>query len=176
MLKKIALSILFTGLIFGKSISKNEAEQIAINWFSGNGLSKQVQRTIESVETYQDGLYIVNLNPASFVIISANDESGRVFAYSDNDNFQTEYLHPALEQLLLMYSKIDEQSSNVFSENVNTTAIPDTIEALMPTKWNQTWPYNKYCPVDSSVGPGGYNYRVPVGCVATAMAQLMKIL
>ncbi|MCD4790068.1 MAG: C10 family peptidase, partial [Bacteroidales bacterium] len=38
------------------------------------------------------------------------------------------------------------------------------------TTWNQNWPYNELCPADGG-GPGGHAYA---GCVATAMAQVMK--
>jgi len=40
----------------------------------------------------------------------------------------------------------------------------------LTTKWDQGWPYNKFCPEDEQ-GPGGHAL---VGCVATAMAQIMK--
>ena len=44
-------------------------------------------------------------------------------------------------------------------------------EYLCQTIWNQNpAPYNSMCPADPQ-GPGGHAY---VGCVATAMAQIMK--
>ena len=41
---------------------------------------------------------------------------------------------------------------------------------LCQTLWNQNYPYNNQCPEDPE-GSGGYVYA---GCVATAMAQVMK--
>ena len=41
---------------------------------------------------------------------------------------------------------------------------------LVQTKWNQDYPYNKFCPTHPN-GPGGHVYA---GCVATAMSQVMK--
>jgi len=41
---------------------------------------------------------------------------------------------------------------------------------LLSTTWDQVQWYNNYCPVDAG-GPGGH---VPAGCVATAVAQIMK--
>jgi hypothetical protein len=41
---------------------------------------------------------------------------------------------------------------------------------LLLTNWNQGFPYNEFCPEDAS-GPGGHAL---VGCVAIAMAQVMK--
>ncbi len=43
------------------------------------------------------------------------------------------------------------------------------VEPLLDCEWNQGSPYNKLCPEDPA-GPGGH---VWVGCVATAMAQIM---
>lgn len=43
------------------------------------------------------------------------------------------------------------------------------IPALVQTRWDQSEPYNKMCPFDSN-----YHQRTVVGCVATAMAQIMK--
>jgi PKD repeat protein len=47
------------------------------------------------------------------------------------------------------------------------SASSETIGPLIATHWNQSAPYNNYCPV-------GYNgQRTVVGCVATAAAQIM---
>ncbi len=43
----------------------------------------------------------------------------------------------------------------------------EEIDPIMTTKWNQLTPYNKYCPTK------GYT-RCVTGCVATAMAQVIK--
>ena len=44
-----------------------------------------------------------------------------------------------------------------------------SVDPLLQCKWNQSYPYNVYCPEDPG-GSGGYVYA---GCVATAMAQVM---
>lgn len=180
MLKKIFFIILIAGIILGNPISKNDAQQIALDWFSANTLSKQVSRSIDKIETYQysnqDALYIVNMSPASFVIIATDDESGTVLAYSDEDSFQLDDLHPALEKLLQQYGSavLKGEKISLQTSNENATALPDTIEPLLSTKWHQNWPYNKFCPIDSSGDANEVNYRTYAGCVATAMSQIMK--
>jgi hypothetical protein len=53
-------------------------------------------------------------------------------------------------------------------------AIPgDIIGPLLETGWNQSRHYNLYCPADPQAADG-YDGHVPVGCVATAYAQIMK--
>jgi uncharacterized repeat protein (TIGR02543 family) len=44
---------------------------------------------------------------------------------------------------------------------------------LKETEWNQTYPYNAKCPTVQGARTE-YNGRAPTGCVATAMAQIMK--
>ena len=49
-------------------------------------------------------------------------------------------------------------------------AAPDTLILNLDTQWDQHSPYNDDCP---NLTPGA-DERVYVGCVATAMAQIME--
>ncbi|MCP4257871.1 MAG: hypothetical protein GY774_10135 [Planctomycetes bacterium] len=49
----------------------------------------------------------------------------------------------------------------------------DVIGPLLRTSWDQVNHYNEYCPLDPNAS-ADYDGRVPVGCVATAFAQVMK--
>ena len=122
-----------------------------------------------------------------FVVLAADDRVQPVLAYSFTDPFPTE-LHPSLRYWLGGYEKqiaasvklgletpswIGQQWSNLLYgelpvEPKSLTNVP----ALCATKWNQSGindSYNRFCPYDSI-----YNSRTVVGCVATAMAQIMK--
>lgn len=48
---------------------------------------------------------------------------------------------------------------------------PVQVGPLMQTTWNQGTNYNDYTPASNN---SGYNYHCPTGCVATAMAQVMR--
>lgn len=138
-----------------------------------------------------DQLYIFDMEGLGFVIVPADDRVMPVLAYSFEDPFPTE-LHPELaywlhgynDQLaslakddsypqresimqqwgkLLLYDVLKDASDD--STTSDLTAVP----AMLVTKWDQGDPYNIYCPYDS-VRHG----RTVVGCVATAMAQIMK--
>ncbi|HMS91736.1 MAG TPA: C10 family peptidase, partial [Candidatus Absconditabacterales bacterium] len=69
---------------------------------------------------------------------------------------------PATEDIAIQWSTLISGQS---SRNATTVVPP-----LLTTTWDQGWPYNSLCPVDPS-GPGGH---VWAGCVATAMAQILK--
>ncbi|NLA24356.1 MAG: T9SS type A sorting domain-containing protein [Bacteroidales bacterium] len=49
-----------------------------------------------------------------------------------------------------------------------------TVGPLLLAKWNQDWPYNAALPESSDCTGYGANGHVYVGCVATAMVQVMK--
>ena len=51
---------------------------------------------------------------------------------------------------------------------VEAQAMPDRVEPLLDDSWHQYAPYNNMCPTDST------GERCVVGCVATAMSQVMR--
>lgn len=117
-----------------------------------------------------------------FVIVSADDCAVPVPAYSFDSPFPEE-LHPSLRYWLDGYNA---QIAEAVEQNLSsadpgawhtllTATPPDVplllveIPAMLTTKWNQSDPYNNLCPYDEEL-----HDRAVVGCVATAMAQLMK--
>ncbi|MBF0560209.1 MAG: C10 family peptidase, partial [Nitrospirae bacterium] len=66
------------------------------------------------------------------------------------------------------FSGVNRSSVNQHGEAVSPRALASTVGPLLTTKWNQTYPYSYYTPAAS-----GCNHTY-TGCVATAMAQMMK--
>lgn len=105
---------------------------------------------------------------AGFAIISAEEELGDVLGYSIS-SFGSVDIPDALRlyldtyhQYVLQYRQgIIETSSSVYTMNVNGIA------PLLTTQWNQAAPFNNLCPMDGDI-------RSLTGCVATAMAQIMR--
>jgi hypothetical protein len=122
--------------------------------------------------------YVFNFN-SGFVIVAADDCSSPILGYSDHGQFDYETapdgLRFMLDELSHGIETVVQQGGNVSSDivcrwkNLETYGVlhPDrgapVVGPLVPLKWNQDAPYNMYA-------PGG----CPTGCVATAMAQLMK--
>lgn len=129
-------------------------------------------------------LHVVAINGDGFVIVPVDDCIQPVLAYSYDDAFPTE-LNAELRYWLGGYNEqiagaiktdyqptpdITAQWDALLNEPVPPTPLTVAdIPALMTTRWNQSSPYNNYCPYDS-VG----NFRTVVGCTATAMAMIMK--
>lgn len=123
----------------------------------------------------KDGLdcfYVVNYDHG-FVIVSADTRLPEVLGYSDNGRFDINRISPNMEWWLSEYSReisawLPDAPESAVAKKIRRKERA-TIEPLVSTRWNQDAPYNNDCPLDSK-----YGARSVTGCVATAMAQLMK--
>lgn len=121
-----------------------------------------------------------------FILVSADDAVKPILAYSDESGFNAGNMHPGQADLLKYYAaQVHYVKTNQIKSDACAQAdwrkllqykpengIKETrgVEPLMLVTWNQDWPYNGLCPEDA----GGSNGHVYVGCVATAMCQVMK--
>ncbi len=180
-----------TGNVF--SVSKEDALKVGTNFYSNmlkstdnpkQSLSVKESFSVKSTNG-TDCIYAFNFNEGGFVLVSADSRSVPVLAYSDEDGFYYSDMAPAtrlwidkyMEQFDLIKEKDLPQSEQVqqmwynYSKGIFTgSKETEAVSKLVLTKWNQDYPYNYFCPVHSQ-GPGGHVYA---GCVATAMAQIMK--
>lgn len=131
--------------------------------------------------------YIYNLkNQTGFVIISAENETFPILGYSYETNFDnTQEPAPAFVEWMNHYKEQIEyiRGNNIIGKKknkqawikystqptINKSGTKD-VSPLLSTTWNQGTYYNELCPAD----PGGQNGHVWAGCVAVAMAQVMK--
>jgi len=134
-----------------------------------------------------EAFYIFNVGEHNFVIIAGDDAYRPIIGYSDESTFDAANIPPALNDY---FSGIIEAVSRLRTRG-NAVATPlvaaewesvlkhgqlisrnggRKVDFLCQTKWNQDYPYNYCCPEDPA-GSGGHTY---VGCLATAMAQLMR--
>lgn len=116
-----------------------------------------------------------------YVILPSEDFSPALLAYSDKAPFDISG-NPGLRYWLKFYNEeieaakrrhsVRQSPVNSCSDNLNKsqTILREKrvdVEPLLRTEWNQEYPYNELCPkVDGR--------ETVTGCVATAMAQVMK--
>ena len=146
--------------------------------YTGQALDESSQRTVPCY-------YIINMNQG-FVIISADDRIEPILGYSTEGNFNVEdipdnllafldeysaqikeFLHDAPASPTEASAKWASLMRDDYTQNATKGAV---IGPLLETTWDQNSPYNVLCPADAN-GPGGYVYA---GCVATAMAQVIR--
>ena len=114
--------------------------------------------------------YAFNLKGGGFVIIAGEDRAPQVLGYSDKGQLDFNNLPYGLQGLLSSYKQEIEFLQNYQGDDLvpapqsfNATT---GVEPLIKTNWGQEMPYYLQCPKENG------EYCV-VGCVATAMAQVM---
>ena len=128
--------------------------------------------------------YVFNVGTEGFVIVSADDFYRPIIGYSKNGAFDAATCNPNLNYMLnalISYRakhhvgeatpivasewKTVMENGTLYSRNGGRSVGP-----LCQTRWNQSYPYNYFCPAC----PGLSGDRYYAGCVATAMSQVMK--
>ena len=115
-----------------------------------------------------------------FVLVAADDCVRPVLAYSPTETFVVENMPAHVADWIDGY-RINiaalraagvSQAPSVAAEweEVPPRALAtDSVAPMLTTQWRQSWPYNIYCPYDTA-----QDVYAVVGCVATAMVQVMK--
>lgn len=120
-----------------------------------------------------DCFYVVNTENG-FVIVSADTRLNEILGYSDQGQFNIDKISPDMKWWLESYcDEISSQLPYLSEPGVLQRKIRKSqrqaISPLLKTQWDQGAPYNNTCPMDNMAGQ-----RSATGCVATAMAQIMK--
>lgn len=130
-----------------------------------------------------NSLYIFNIDTSGFVIVSADDRCCPILGYSMNGSFSYHKL-PANMMAWLKECAISIQAGILANAPENKVAQRQWDELLRPSQeatplnpksddylltstWEQGSGYNNYCPLMNG-------QHVVVGCVATAMAQIIR--
>ena len=114
-------------------------------------------------------IYMFNRSDKGYMILSADDVAAPVIGYSDNGRLDPDNLPENLRFWLDLNKERILRASASGLAPYSRAAAPDhePIGPLMTTMWNQEGPYNDFCPMIGST-------RTVTGCVATAMAEVMK--
>lgn len=133
----------------------------------------------------ESSLFVFDVDDNGFVIVSADDHFRPIVGYSKSNNFRPENMSPECRFYLnAIVSGRDQTKGNAVDPEVvaEWQSLNETgrllshnggkgVDFLVQSTWDQSpAPYNSMCPADP-LGPGGHDYT---GCVATAMAQLMR--
>ncbi|MDE6795514.1 MAG: C10 family peptidase, partial [Muribaculaceae bacterium] len=121
----------------------------------------------------EKALYVFNKGETGFIVVSADDRMPALLGYSDNGAFDLATAPPGLKWWLGQYTKeavyfLKNEDKYTATRSFGSTRTSRTaIAPLVKTQWNQRAPYNDECPDLNG-------NRCVTGCVATAMAQVMK--
>ena len=163
-------------------VSQGEALKSAREFFAARGCHENITVTgsARASRAVSDGgitpYYIFNVeNDGGYVVISADDRARTVLAYSDSGNLSEENMPEACALWLGQYAaeiaSLAESGEARSVTAARSLTLDDPTQAIapqLPSRWDQTAPYNNECPMDASTGK-----RAVTGCVATALAQVM---
>ena len=171
-------------------VDRNLAREVGAKFIKVNTpLKSATENDMQWVTTYRTSndvaaFHVFN-TPKGFVIVAADDCAHPILGYSEESHFDINnipvqmqaYLSGFVEQMEygIEHRVADPEIAREWQlvrtlgklhENRATTAV----SPLVATHWNQNCYYNNLCPDDAD-GPCEHVYA---GCVATAMAQIMK--
>lgn len=171
--------------IFANPVDVNRAKDLGRKFVGANFQQKsnllELAYTMKT-ESGKPCFYVFNVGEHGFIFVSANDFMRPILGYSENGTFDIDNVAPGLTFMMSVYEDaveyaddnnivaadpeiISEWKSVERSGRTKADNRFETIGPLCTTKWSQSWPYNKFCPVAS----WDSDEHVPVGCVATAM-------
>lgn len=185
----IVIFLSFNSLLYSEPVDFPTAEITAHNWLFQQNQNKGIERdlVLRSVEHFRfegyEIFYIINYYPEGWVIIPADDSAFPIVAYNIKGHITFSGLGENARGFLDMHinsileiikRKMSNNATielwNRIAENRMEAKGTKAVDPLLTTKWDQGYPWNTFCPEDPA-GPGGHVYA---GCVAVAMAQLMK--
>ncbi|MDE5702675.1 MAG: thiol protease/hemagglutinin PrtT [Bacteroides sp.] len=190
-MKKILLLFLvlfYTVSTWAARRTAEEAFDIACSFFARNAVTRsadEVKLVAVSGELLNAGgvtrtapgessFYIYNKGVDAYVIVSGDDRMKPVLGYSDNGAFVVAGIPSNIQAWLAeydaQYASLNEGGQRRKEPFLMTraAALPESVAPLLKDiSWNQDEPYNNACP---QMGTG----RAMTGCVATAMAMVMK--
>ncbi|MDE6379577.1 MAG: C10 family peptidase, partial [Muribaculaceae bacterium] len=102
---------------------------------------------------------------------SGDDRAPKILGYSDKGSFDSENLPPQLKAMMESWTKqivtLPENAGRHISWSKSHSTRSGNPIHMETAEWGQGYPFNAYCPVIDGV-------QAPAGCVATAMAIVMK--
>lgn len=191
MRKYIVLIILLIALsfLFSEPVPEATILQVATNWLALQTGQTPIANNWAALPDPADPLYWrVNFNPG-FVFVSADDSCIPILAFCKLGSYTVDPVNEAAEDLLVEYSLQIEDAKNNNRSNTETLPIWNAIinqtigiaeehDTGLVTAQGQQWggeaPYNVYCPWDNVNLDEGQYEQCDVGCVATAVAQILN--
>ncbi len=184
----IAILISLSITAMAKHVDLETAKSVAATFWMKNVQKGNIQKSgIEfrdiTEQTEFANIYILNTN-GGFVIVSADDVAKPILGYSQQGVFNPENIPANAKSWLRNYCyeiqyaidnniETSEENREAWNNLRNGAGLTPrstrTVSQLLTTYWNQRPYYNALCPYDEEEGELSVT-----GCVATAMAQLMK--
>ncbi|MBC7774710.1 MAG: thiol protease/hemagglutinin PrtT [Phycisphaerae bacterium] len=173
-----------------QSVNLETAKQVALHFFNSRAkqpvtdMRRVTRSTIFAQANTQESYFVFEpLRGEGFVIVAGDKNAPPILGYSVTNKFQFEGMASSNQSLMNQYDhQIREIRASHYKAplevknawialTTNTFAGTESnriVWQLLESEWDQSNPYNAYCPTNGS------GKRAVTGCVATAMAQVMR--
>jgi len=195
-IRLIMVMLIFYNILYTKPISKEEAFQLASNFFNVQNSNQQTMINLSYIyipksenkspfaQSENSYFFIFNYAENSFVIISGDDIAHPILGYSNECKFDINNISPGTKEWIDHYAEqiqialgnhyestdeIQNEWKRIRNKQIQINKIQGGVTPLLKTKWNQSPYYNDLCPWDEEL-----KARTITRCVATAMAQIMR--
>ena len=188
----LIVAVLWSGSTNAKPVDKSTALRVAQNYCAQQGANHLQLVDISEHLPYREFYTFVGDNGKGFVLVSADDCVLPILGFSANNNFSAKGMPVHVKEWLedyenqirfyrtlsgqhIQYSNNPGDSirksrwDGLLSDNPPMPPQYTSVAPLLTTQWGQRSLYNSLCPYDSI-----HSERTAVGCVAVAMAQVMK--
>ena len=188
------LSLLTTLVELAQPITEQEAAERALQFINKHIPSSHARamtrgnspKMLEAVKVEAEKIYAFNVNGGGYIIASGDSRTLPVLGYSVNGSIDwtdmpenmRAWLKGYDEAIATLGSTTDFADGNLLTANgkqTSSTRLARTaIEPMITTQWYQDAPYWNKIPLYDGDDPKKHGKNCLTGCVATAMAQIMK--
>ena len=176
LLPLLLLMLLLAEATMAETVDSVRALQAATTFLNNNGV-QTTGLTDVTLATGFSNVYVFTTEN-SFVLMAADDRVQPILVYSLTGRFDFENMPDnkrawiegysneiqyAIEHQTRATSEVTQQWRDLVEGNPDMNRATVVVAPLIQTQWDQGYPYNMLCP--------GYSMT---GCIATAMAQIMK--
>lgn len=170
----LLFALLFQYFAFGYNGEKNHLKDYAANFLnkkadSRKNVKQKVSSSDMSIIVDKEQLVLIKDDIGDYVVLTKNNHP-EVIGYSLNGSSNGSEVPPSMLWFMDLSNNALAMGESVTEDTVPSW-LPDHIDPLLTTTWNQGYPYNAKCP--QMKNSEGKIVTCPTGCVATAMAQIM---
>ena len=182
MRKLVTLALLLAAAVAqGAPIDREAAGRVAREFLAGRAATttrhniRAVAPKDEAAPSQWAPYYVFNIGLADgFVIVSGDDLTPAVMGYADSGTFDEATMPEPMRLWLAARAEevrwLQTQAASPMTKVRRAEAAVSTkafVPTLLQTTWNQGYPYNAMCPTSGTT-------QCVTGCVATALAQVLK--
>jgi len=198
------LLMVISGLMTGSRVMASPVDSLTArkaaihfyNWKTGRSVPESAAQLAYRQNITENGvgelteevcaIYVFNVD-GHFVMMSADSRVLPVLGYSTESAFIPDnipepiqdWMNDYAEEIRVIMQELSDEECEPMITEWNRLlngdmpmqeALASAVAPLLNTTWNQNYPYNSMCPADAG-GSGGHAYA---GCVACAMAQIIR--